>query len=413
MNRSKLKISVLIFSLIGGLAVGYFLIFDHNVEHSKSRDSKSGVANFSDFKPQLPPKENAPHSNIEPNAEMAKPVSPVQPAKIMTTPAARSLPVVEIKRDLENSPISLRKIASSEKNSPPPRQQSNKTRLPQSDNNQMEQLMPKEPKVNVSASLETPSESDNGDGKNQLKEFFKGINFPEWWLSAGIGVNYTYTRESLNGYQTGTTSSIDTPQWSVRSGGMVTGKSGFDFIYKETTATISNSTSGRQVTEKFKWKIFSVEYLKTYGKDLNLFDYKDELYFRIGIQSHEFFTVIPVSANSTEVSILTTGMNNASIGFEYKFFTRPRGRAEFLMRYQYPFSSSSNTSGDDFQVTPIFSFDGSLGYVYKIDDHLTLGSYWFGQWQSYNFSYRRQNSSYEGSQQFFNSSVDIRLGLEF
>ena len=241
----------------------------------------------------------------------------------------------------------------------------------------------------------------------------KTFNFPDRWISIGVGASYTYSKQELENYNSCQISSIDSPHISIRSGGLITEKNGVDFIYKEVSGKLSNDSSGTKVVEHYKWKVLSAEILHLEKQNYKLWGYNYEIYYRFGIQNHQFFTIIPSSPNSVKIETLTTGITNLSAGLEYKIMTRKNVRTEILMRFQYPFSSASKNIGDTFSVSPIFSFDGSLGYVYKANNNITLGSYWFGQWQFFKFNYKKSANNFSGSQLFFNSIVDLRIGYDF
>ena len=265
---------------------------------------------------------------------------------------------------------------------------------------------------NTSASTNQPPPNDK-TSIDLFPNFLRGILLPRWWINFGIGISYNYFRQITQGYHTGSLTSLDLPQWTFRSGGLFTENSGIDIIYKQIPGTIRNKTSGTLITESYLWKTLSFEYLSI-QKNIHFLGKKgDEIYWRFGLQHHDFISVIPRTPNDLEFTILPTGITNLSLGSEYRLILNPKSRAEILLRYQHPFIGTVKTFGDEFSVAPKFSLDGSIGYVYKINNIYSLGSHWFGQFQYFDFKYLREKDMYKGSELFFNTSFDLNFGFEF
>lgn len=248
---------------------------------------------------------------------------------------------------------------------------------------------------------------------SSIGDLFREFSFPAYWVWIGAGVSLTLFNENLTGYSSGSFGSIDSPQIFIRTGGFFTDESGFDLIYNETPGRLTNETGGTSKIDTFKWKTFSLEYIYVHKDAFALFGYQSDLYYRYGLQTHEFVTIIPESTNSSNLLPKSTMINNASLGLACHIRTQKRARAEILMHYQYPLSSLTSNPNNRYSVTPNLSFDGSLGYIFELNEHLSLGSYWFGQWQDFRFRYRQGNESYDGTQQLFNSTIDVRVGYEF
>src|SRR5690606_26188376 len=104
-------------------------------------------------------------------------------------------------------------------------------------------------------------------------------------------------------------------------------------------------------------------------------------------------------------------MNTGSMGVLAEL-QRRRWTYYWLMRYQFPFSSKASGS-DNFTITPVFAFDGSIGASYDLTQRLKLGFFWYGQWHQYNFSYGDGTVTNDGFQSLFYSNMDLRLGYDF
>nr|BFD59697.1 hypothetical protein CKG001_18040 [Bdellovibrio sp. CKG001]BFD63061.1 hypothetical protein BdHM001_17420 [Bdellovibrio sp. HM001] len=130
----------------------------------------------------------------------------------------------------------------------------------------------------------------------------------------------------------------------------------------------------------------------------------------LGLQRHE----IPFlsTAGDGVVDILQNDFMNGSLGFKVSHLGDSGWVYEAFLRYQHPLSAQS-AQGYDFTTSPKMMFDGSLGVSRKFGEHLRVGAYWFGQYNSYDYTFDRDGSPVSGTQSLLNSNIQVRFGWEF
>jgi len=168
----------------------------------------------------------------------------------------------------------------------------------------------------------------------------------------------------------------------------------------------------------YQWLIYAGE--ATYypqGLRFDVFNsYKAQLAFRFGVQHHIVPFIARNSDSPNSAEIQTNEITMATGGFKFLIRRQSRVTYEIFMRYQYPVSA-----GDTFELTPEFSFDGSVGAIYDYNRNWRFGIFWYGQWHEYRFkhedAYRKANNiepiDIEGTQSLFFSNVELRGGYEF
>jgi hypothetical protein len=85
------------------------------------------------------------------------------------------------------------------------------------------------------------------------------------------------------------------------------------------------------------------------------------------------------------------------------------------MRYQFPLSTQSD-GASQFDISPRFAFDGSVGLSYNLTPRTRLGMFWYGQWHEYEFKNAPDAFSGDkisGDQSLFFSNWEFRMGFEF
>jgi hypothetical protein len=236
---------------------------------------------------------------------------------------------------------------------------------------------------------------------------------PKFWLWGGLGISIVISSQDTDSYTKGKAASIASPQFSFRAGGYLNEKNGLDFSYKQTPGYLINTSSGSDIKETFFWKNLAIEYLSVSDRRISFYSYPSVLTYRWGLQDHTMFTLVPIAPGTAPISILSTSVTTFSAGVGLETFTRNNSLFEFNFRYQHPFSGRTASAFDSYKVTPVFSFDGSIAYIYLPAQNWRIGSYWFGQYHTYNFTYDRSGNVYKGQQNFFNSTMELRLGYEF
>lgn len=266
--------------------------------------------------------------------------------------------------------------------------------------------------TSLNTSLPTSNESALLESK---KVFETGSDFvkPVYWVWAGLGASFLQVKENLDSYSEGKVSAVDLPQINLRSGGFINEHNGFDLQYIETPGHLKNSSGGTRRDEYFKWKNLNIDYLRTSSLPVTILNYSAEVIWKFGLQTHSLITIIPISPNSAELEVVPTNITNLSIGFGTNIRVHSKNRLELSLKYQHPIQSKSSVSSDNYSIRPIFLFDGSLGYIFELNITRRLGVYWGGQWQNINFDYTKGADSYKGTQLFFNSTIDVRIGGEF
>ncbi|NQZ00994.1 MAG: hypothetical protein HRT45_10060 [Bdellovibrionales bacterium] len=187
---------------------------------------------------------------------------------------------------------------------------------------------------------------------------------------------------------------------------------------KMSPGNTSSSDSITVTQGDYEWYIFATE--ATYYPENLRFEmfqnYKAQLAFRFGVQYHLVPFIARSADSQTTAEIVQNEITMATAGFKFLIREQSRLTYEIFMRYQYPVSS-----GDVFEITPKFAFDGSLGIVYDYGKNWRAGLFWYGQWHEYDFvhrdAYREANGiepfDIEGSQSLFFSNIEIRGGYEF
>ncbi len=224
-----------------------------------------------------------------------------------------------------------------------------------------------------------------------------------FWLGSGMSFqSYEQSIPSIAGnvkYQ-----NINGPSVVMRSG--FQGENwGVDLTYRDAPGQVQSSDNLNVLGGKYRWKTLGGEVLyKTSSESLTN--------YRLGIQHHSVPFMF-LNTSTANVEIKSNVINMATLGVEQTYNITPSLKFEWLARYQLPVSSSAS-DGANFKITPKIAFDGSVGGIYQLTEHLRLGTYWYAQWHDYNFSYAPTNQSpLDGRQSLFISNFEIRLGFDF
>lgn len=225
---------------------------------------------------------------------------------------------------------------------------------------------------------------------------------PEFWLWAGFGENYQYHKQSIPSVSGQSKfQNIQGPTLYVMAG-LLGASTGAEFSYKETPGRMESSPKVTVLDGDFTWKTLTGEGLYKFVNSNS--------YLRFGFQHHSLPFMDLDTTNAT-LTVRANTLTMATIGYEHTYSISKKLRCEWLFRYQYPIQVGTST-GRDFSVKPEFAFDGSLGGVYKINDIVRVGLFWYGQWHQFKFDYT-SNTSFMGKQTLFYSNFDFRVGWEF
>ncbi len=237
-----------------------------------------------------------------------------------------------------------------------------------------------------------------------------------WWAWAGVGMNFTDYRQSIPNGDEG--ASLSTANVAGPSAYMETGYTGGHgwggvFTYKRTPGEILFTDGTRVDNPQYTWTTVSMEGILRRMSNIKLLNRPMLLGFRAGIQQHKIPFIVP--GVDADLNPLASQKNNnittASLGLLAEM-NRKRWMYYWLMRYQFPLSTSAD-GANQFEITPTFAFDGSVGMSYNFTDQWKVGVFWYGQWHQFNFKYNDGTNNLSGFQSLFYSSADARIGFDF
>lgn len=125
----------------------------------------------------------------------------------------------------------------------------------------------------------------------------------------------------------------------------------------------------------------------------------------VAIDTYPILTVSGLSAASFEYVKLTT----LNLGVHFSHQLTKRWYYEFFIRYDYLLSTSN------IEVENEFIFDGSAGIIYALKKKLDLGWFWYGKYQTNNYTHYEKELSANaiGRESLFYSTMDLRLIYKF
>lgn len=234
---------------------------------------------------------------------------------------------------------------------------------------------------------------------------------PSWmekigaWFWAGTGINYVQVKQSIS-------STADVEYHNTKAGslyleaGYLGRLFGGIFSYKRTPGDVR--TDDTPVDRRdFIWSTYSIEaLLRLPWRGLASLPIAWAL--RAGVQEHTF----PFLHVGTGKALIqgTNGLSTASLGFMAE--TLGRWRYHWFMRYQQPFRSQTE-GGNQFSISPVTTFDGSIGTSYHLTEHFKTGLFFYGQMHNYKFTYSTPTQTSAGTQWLFYSNAEMRLGYDF
>ena len=235
-----------------------------------------------------------------------------------------------------------------------------------------------------------------------------------WWTWLGFGENYVDYRQSVPGLSTISDHHLKGPSQFIEAGYLSHTGWGGVLSVKQTPGEINpqfEDASHTIDTTSYSWSTMTAEALYRKISPWSLFGTPVIYGVRLGIQQHKVPFVFIDSVDNAELQTNQITMASAGILAEW---SRRRWTYYWLMRYQYPLSSTAS-GASSFNLTPTFAFDGSVGTSYNITQQLKLGLFWYGQWHQYSFDYIGSDGVTEnkGFQSLFYSNVDLRLGWDF
>jgi hypothetical protein len=241
-----------------------------------------------------------------------------------------------------------------------------------------------------------------GPSVERITEPTPSLKIRNFWFWLGSGVNFQYHKQTIPSIEGQATFNDVQGPTAMIGGGFQGDTFGMDMSYKDTPGQMDSSSTVSVTNGNYHWRTLSVDGLYRMGDNWNL---------RLGFQHHQlpFMVLDPTSAN---IDIKTNTLTVLTAGFDRQFLLTKDLRTEWMMHYQQPVLFGSS-DGTPMEITPRFTFDGSLGGVYSLTERLRLGLFWYGQWHQYSFDYGRGSAKFSGDQTLFYSSVEMRLGFEF
>jgi len=234
-----------------------------------------------------------------------------------------------------------------------------------------------------------------------------------WWIWAGLGMNYVDYAQTVSSLSDVSYQVVKGPSYFLRAGRFFNNSWGFDLSFKDSPGVVTGGESISVSNGDYHWRTITAEVLKVIFDDkFKIFNLSNFMNLRLGVQQH--YMPFIVIQNSTSAQVRQNSLTMASLGFDYVLNKRKKLSYEIQGRYQYPVAAKASDS-NTYAVSPKFAFDGSLGLIYKFTDALNLGTYWYGQWHTYDFTYFDSvgNTTNTGSQSFFYSNAELRLGIMF
>lgn len=240
----------------------------------------------------------------------------------------------------------------------------------------------------------------DGDGERSVWERLGA------WLWAGSGFNFVMVKQTIASTADVQYHNTKGPSAYLEAGYMGE-KLGGAVAYKRTPGDIrvDNYPVDRR---DFVWSTYTAEGLFRLPWKGTVLGYPISWFLRGGVQYHEFpFLFVGTGRSLRQAS---NNMSMASLGFSAE--TLGRLKYHWTMRYQQPFKSSSE-GGNEFSLSPITAFDGSLGASYLLGAHWKTGVFWYGQLHNYKFNYRSLVETNVGEQWLFYSNAEVRMGYDF
>lgn len=238
-----------------------------------------------------------------------------------------------------------------------------------------------------------------------------------WWAWFGMGENYVDYRQTNTDTSTGQgRGSLNDQHLKglskyIEAGFVGLSNWGGIFTYKSTPGTFSPTLPANHSIDRtdYTWTTTSIEGVLRKTSPYSLFGSPILYGMRLGVQHHQVpFVFLNADAN---LELKNNTMTTASAGVLAEWL-RSRWTYSWLMRYQYPLTSTADGSSQ-FSIAPTFGFDGSIGASYNFTRQLKGGIFWYGQWHQFGFQYSDGQVGNQGFQTLFYSNIDLRLGWDF
>ena len=276
-------------------------------------------------------------------------------------------------------------------------------------NRQKPKALPEPPHL-AGTQLGLINRSPAQENQSSLKiDRWTSAGFPfQFWSWFGTGLNAVGFQQEVTGKVKTDFSEIAGPSFYVEAGGIHQSGWGGIVSYKSTPGDVQINNAPLD-NKHYEWTSLSADLLKRANDIRDFLGGHLSSSGLLGLQDHSipFLAYLP----NNSLSLKKINILNGSVGFLTQV-SRGSWRYDWLMRYQYPLSSSG-ASGTEFTVKPKFTFDGLVGASYQMMSKWRVGAFWYGQMHSYQFDSQDSNGHYTGDQNLIYSNLDLRLGYEF
>lgn len=250
---------------------------------------------------------------------------------------------------------------------------------------------------------------EQGEGTNPvLAESTEPFSFKNPRASLWLGTGATFLKfdqEGANDLETGSFARISSPSYSWGVGGEILSDLSLSYEDHHWPGRISLAEGTSIDKTRYEWRSQLGELSYKFSEN-NRIQYS----LLAGVQLHE----VPFLARNQDdtVQLLNNQFQNAGLGLKLRYQAFEATELEFFMRVQGLISSKS-TDGSDFRAKSNLMFDGSLGATHRFKNRLKMGIHWFGQYLDTKYDMTRNGTTSSGSQKFFNSNVQLRIGYDF
>ncbi|NJL25476.1 MAG: hypothetical protein HC902_10090 [Calothrix sp. SM1_5_4] len=145
--------------------------------------------------------------------------------------------------------------------------------------------------------------------------------------------------------------------------------------YKNTPGEVSFSNAEIEGGQ-YSWTTISLEGIMRRTSDVVIANSPLVYGMRAGVQKHN--TPFIFLDDNDEPRLRKNDMTTASLGLLGEW-AKSKWTYYWLMRYQFPLSTEA-TGAAQFNISPVFAFDGSIGTSYSLSPQIKLGMFWYGQW---------------------------------
>lgn len=215
---------------------------------------------------------------------------------------------------------------------------------------------------------------------------------PQSWARIGAGVTQARYAQSVPQFADIAMSDDLGPSLHFDAGRWWSWHWGANAYFKNTPGVFKSSAATEVQQGNYNFRRAGIEVL--YRTHPVFEEQRTETFLKLGIHQHELPFLTPVS--TVILRQQTSRVSTLGVGAEHHRNLAAHWRLETFLRYQYPFTSG---------VTPHFTMDGALGLVHHLPHNWLLAVFWTGEWHDYKYE--------TGSQNLFQSTFDLRAGVEF